>query len=91
MSQALPDLYSDTRNDFCKEMSPESKSQFLLAVGKFFDMASSLYNVQHSFVPPAPKDQLDLETASDWFNYHDATHEIHAESMILEDRYKRSV
>ena len=45
MSQALPDLYSDTRNDFCKEMSPESKSQFLLAVGKFSDVASSLYNV----------------------------------------------
>ena len=57
-----------------------------LGVGKFTDIATSLYSVRRSFVPKAP-----LDTVSDWFNYKDATDELPAESMILEDRYTRSL
>ena len=91
MSQPIPELYSEVRNTFCKDMSPETKRQFLISVGKFSDIATSLYSVQHSFVPQAPRDQLELDTLSDWFNYQDETNDLPAESMILEDRYKRSI
>ena len=64
MSQPLPELYSDTRTEMCEALSPESKRQFLTSVGKFSDIATSLYSVQHSFVPPAPKNQLELDTLS---------------------------
>ena len=69
-------------------MSRATKGQFFISVGKFSDIATSLYSVQHSFVPQAPCDQLKLDTLSDWFNYQDETNDLPAESMILEDRYK---
>ena len=73
MCQPIPDL-----SNFCEALSPESKRQFLTSVGKFTDIATSLYSVQRSFVPKAPRDQLELDTFSDWFNYKDVTDELPA-------------
>ena len=51
------------------KLTKEERSQFLVSMGSYNNLAKSLYNVQHSFVPENPKDQLELDTTSNWFLY----------------------
>ena len=58
MATTLPELHSTVRNEMAKDMNAEERRQFFQSVGKFTDIASSLYSVQHSLVPLEPQDQL---------------------------------
>ena len=58
-----------------------------MADDSYNNLAKSLYNVQQRFVPENPKDQLELDTTSNWFLYGDDSDE----TIILEDRYHKNV
>ena len=83
LGQPLPNLYETVRAEVAANLNSEERSQFLLAMGKFSDVASSLYSVQRSFVPENPKDQLELDTMSEWFNYCDGTEDDPPESIVF--------
>ena len=84
------DTWQTVQEEMTRGKSEDCKDAFLEKLGKFEDIAKSLYNIKRASFPSAPKDILDFDTTLPWFDYESEfdVDEV-PEKYVLADEYHR--